>query len=164
MSDLAKPLEVKGRLHMSIMRWRPMRDLTRIREDMNRLFDEFFSGWPEWGRGLLEGEWTPSIDLAEKDDEIVVTAELPGVKQDDVDITITNDILTLKGEKKEEKESKEQNYHRLERCYGSFQRSIRLPTGVQGDEAKASYRDGVLQVTIPKAEEAKPKQIKINVE
>ena len=149
---------------MSIMRWRPTRDLLSIREEMNRLFDSFFSGVPESRSSLLEGEWAPSIDVAETDEEVVITAELPGVKQDDVDITITDDILTLKGEKKEEKEVNEKNYHRIERCYGSFQRSIRLPVGVQADKVKASYKDGVLRIVAPKIEEAKPKQIKINVE
>ena len=149
---------------MSLMRWRPSRDLVNIREEMNRLFDNFFSGMPERRRGLLEGEWAPSVDVAETDDEVVVTVELPGVKQDDVDITIADDVLTLKGEKSEEKEIKKENYHRVERSYGSFQRSISLPTGVQADEAKAVFKDGVLHVNIPKAEEAKPKQIKINLE
>jgi HSP20 family protein len=131
---------------------------------MNRLFDNFFTGWPEPRRGLLEGEWAPSVDVAETDTEITVTAELPGVKQEEVDVTITDDILTLKGEKKEEKEVKEKNYHRIERTYGSFQRSINLPTGVQADKAKAAYKDGILTITVPKVEEAKPKQIKIDVE
>lgn len=149
---------------MSLIRWRPTRDLLSIRDEMNRLFDNFFTGLPERRRGLLEGEWAPSVDVAETDNEVVVTAELPGVKQDDVDITITDDVLTLKGEKKEEKEVKEKNYHRIERSYGSFQRSVSLPAGVQADKAKATYKDGVLHITVPKAEEAKPKQIKINVE
>ena len=149
---------------MSLIRWRPTRDLVGIRDEMNRLFDSFFTGWPERRKDLLASEWAPSIDVAETDEEIVVTAELPGVKQDEVDITITDDVLTLKGEKKEEKEVKEKNYHRVERSYGSFQRSISLPTGVKSDEAKASYKDGVLHITVPKAEEAKPKQIKIDVE
>jgi HSP20 family protein len=135
-----------------------------MREEMNRLFDSFFSGLPERRKGLLESEWAPSIDVAETDEDIVVTAELPGVKQEEVDITIADDVLTLKGEKKEEKEVKEKNYHRIERSYGSFQRSISLPTGTKADKAKATYKDGILSVTIPKAEEAKPKQIKIDVE
>jgi HSP20 family protein len=146
------------------MRWRPSRDLLGIRDEMNRLFDNFFSGLPERRSGLLEGEWAPSIDIAETDNEIVVTAELPGVDQKDVDITITDDVLTLKGEKKEEKEIKKENYHRIERSYGGFQRTVTLPTGVQADKAKATYKDGVLTVNVPKTEEAKPKQIKINVE
>ena len=149
---------------MSIIRWRPTRDLLSIRDEVNRLFDNFFTGLPERRRGLLDGEWAPSVDVAETDNEVVVTAELPGVKQDDVDITVTDDVLTLKGEKKEEKEVKEKNYHRIERSYGSFQRSVSLPAGVQADKAKATYKDGVLHITVPKAEEAKPKQIKINVE
>ena len=142
---------------MSIIRWRPTRDLLSIRDEVNRLFDNFFTGVPERRRGLLEGEWAPSVDVAETENDVVVTAELPGVEQDDVDITITDDVLTLKGEKKEEKEVKEKNYHR-------FQRSISLPAGVQADKAKAIYKDGVLHITLPKAEEAKPKQIKIDVE
>jgi len=148
------------------MRWRPGRELAAIRDEMNRLFDDFFSGFPfpERRRGLMEGEWAPTVDVAETDENIVVTAELPGVKQNDVEISVINDVLTLKGEKKEEKEIKKENYHRIERSYGSFQRSITLPTGVQADKAKATYKDGVLTVTIPKVEEAKPKSIKINVE
>ncbi len=149
---------------MSLIRWRPTRDLLSIRDEVNRLFDNFFTGVPERRRGLLEGEWAPSVDIAETDNDVVVTAELPGVKQDDVDITITDDVLILKGEKKEEKEVKEKNYHRIERSYGSFQRSVSLPAGVQADKAKATYKDGVLHITVPKAEEAKPKQIKIDVE
>ena len=149
---------------MSLMKWRPGRDITSIRDEMNRLFDDFFSFLPERKRGLMEGEWAPTMDIAETDENIVVTAELPGVKQDDVEITVVNDVITLKGEKKEEKEIKKENYHRIERSYGSFMRSANLPTGVQADKAKASYKDGVLTVTIPKVEEAKPKTIKINVE
>ena len=149
---------------MSIMRWKPRHDVVSIRDEMNRLFDNFFTGWPETRRGLLESEWAPSVDVAETDDEITVTAELPGVKQDEVDIAITDDVLTLKGEKKGGKEVKEKNYHRIERSYGSFQRSISLPSGVQADKAKAAYKDGILTITVPKTEEAKPKQIKIDVE
>jgi HSP20 family protein len=150
---------------MSIMR-RRYGPLPSLRDEMNRLFDDFFTWqrWPEPVRGLLEGEWSPSVDIAEKDNEIIVTAELPGIAQDDVDISVTNDILTVKGEKKEEKEVKEDDYHLVERSYGSFHRSIPLPTSVQGDKAKANYKDGVLRIEIPKSEEAKPKQIKINVE
>ncbi len=149
---------------MSIMRWRPRGDVYSARNEISRLFDNFFTGWPEPRKGLLEGEWTPSVDVAETDGEITVTAELPGVKQEEVDITIADDVLTLKGEKKEEKEVKEKDYHRIERSYGSFQRSVRLPTGVKADKAKAAYKDGILTITVPKAEEAKPKQIKIDVE
>lgn len=149
---------------MSLMRWRPRNDFLSVRSEMNRLFDNFFTGWPEPREGLLEGKWTPSIDVAETDDKITVTAELPGIDQKEVDIAIADDVLTLKGEKKEEKEVKEKNYHRIERSYGSFQRSVRLPAGVKADEAKAAYKDGILTITVPKIEEVKPKQIKIDVE
>jgi len=149
---------------MSIIRWKPRQDLFSIRDEMNHLFDNFFTGWQEPRRGSIEGGWNPCINVAETVDQITVTAELPGVKQEEVDITIANDVLTLKGEKKEEAEVKEKNYHRIERSYGSFQRSISLPPGVQADKAKAACKDGVLTITIPKTEEAKPKQIKIDVE
>lgn len=149
---------------MSLMRWKPNRELSIVRDEMNRLFDEFFSLAPERRRGLLEGEWQPSIDIAETNESVVVTAELPGVSQDDVSITVMNNILTLKGEKKEEKEIKKENYHRIERNYGSFQRFVSLPTDVQSDKAKATYKDGILTITIPKTESAEPKSIKINVE
>lgn len=149
---------------MSLIRWRPRNDFLSVRSEMNRLFDSFFTGWPEPRKGLLEGEWTPSIDVAETDDKITVTVELPGIDQKEVDIAITDDVLTLKGEKKEEKEVKEKNYHRIERSYGSFQRSVRLPTSVKADKAKAAYKDGILTITVPKTEEVKPKQIKIDVE
>jgi len=149
---------------MSIMRWRPTRDLLNVRDEMNRLFDSVFSGWPERRESLLEGDWAPSVDVAEMEEEIVVTAELPGIEQNEVEISIADNVLTLKGEKKEETEEKKKNYHRIERSYGSFQRSIGLPTGVQADKATAKYKDGVLRITIPKAEEAMPKQIKIDVE
>jgi HSP20 family protein len=131
---------------------------------MNRIFDDFFArgSWPESRANLLDGEWSPSVDLAETDKDILVTAELPGVKQDDLDISITGNALTLKGAKKEEKKIKKENYHHVERSYGSFQCSISLPAGVQSDKAKATCRDGVLKVTIPKAEELKPKQIKLD--
>jgi HSP20 family protein len=149
---------------MSLMNWRPRNDFLSVHNEMNHLFDNFFTGWPEPKKGLLEGEWIPSIDVAETDDNITVTAEIPGIKQEEVDIAITDDVLTLKGEKKEEKEIKEKNYCRIERSYGSFQRSVRLPSGVKGDEAKAAYKDGILTITIPKTEEVKPKHIMIDVD
>ena len=151
---------------MSIMRWRPMRDLTSTREEMRHLFDDFLTGWPwlERGRDLLDSEWTPSVDVAETEEDVIVTAELPGVRPEDVDLTIANDILTIRGEKKEEEEADKERRHRVERCYGNFQSSISLPTGVQEDKVEACYKDGVLRVSIPKGEKVKPKQIKISVE
>ncbi|MBM2839971.1 MAG: Heat shock protein, Hsp20 family [Bacteroidetes bacterium] len=107
--------------------------------------------------------WTPAVDVAENENEVQVKVELPGVSKDDVKITMQENILTIRGEKKQEKETKNSEYHRVERSYGSFQRSFTLPTNVKHDKIEASYNDGVLTVTLPKAEEAKPKQIEVKV-
>ena len=107
--------------------------------------------------------WTPAVDVAEHDDEYQVKIELPGVSKDDVKITMQDNVLTVRGEKKQEKESKSSNYHRVERAYGSFQRSFTLPTSVKHDRIEASYKDGILTIALPKAEESKPKQIEVKV-
>jgi len=134
-----------------------------MREDMDKLFDNFFSARPS-RTGLLEGAWQPSVDISETDDEIIVKAELPGLTHDDVNISLTDNVLTLKGEKKQEKEDKGENYHRVERSYGSFQRTFTLLSSVQSENTKATFKNGILTINIPKTEEAKPKEIKINVE
>jgi HSP20 family protein len=107
--------------------------------------------------------WAPAVDIAEHDDEYLVKVELPGVNKDEVKLTLENNILTIRGEKKQEKETKKENYHRVERSYGSFQRSFTLPAAVKSDKIDASYKDGILSVSLPKAEEAKPKQIEVKV-
>jgi len=106
----------------------------------------------------------PAIDLSETNNDIIMKAELPGIDPKDIDISLTNDLLTIKGEKKQEKEEKEEDYHLIERSYGSFIRSIRLPKDVQSDKISASYKNGILKVILPKSEEAKKKEIKIKVE
>jgi HSP20 family protein len=153
---------------MSIIRWNPTRELASFPSDifsmqreMNRMFDNFFRGADE--PGLLNGSWLPAVDVAEEENEYVVKVELPGVNKDDVKITLESNILTVRGEKKAEKETKDKNYHRMERSYGSFQRSFTLPTSVKNDKIDAQYRDGILSITLPKAEEAKPKQIEVKV-
>jgi len=133
-------------------------ELTRMQEEMNRFFDDFFG---EQRRGMAEGAWLPSVDVSETDSELVVRAELPGMSHEDIEINVQDNILTLKGEKKQEKKEEKENFHRLERSYGSFSRSFSLPTGVKPDDIKATFKDGVLQVTMPKAEEAKAKKIAI---
>jgi len=133
-------------------------ELTRMQEEMNRFFDDFFG---EQRRGLAEGAWLPAVDVSETDSELVVRAELPGMSHEDIEINVQDNILTLKGEKKQEKKEEKENFHRLERSYGSFSRSFSLPTGVKPDDIKATFKDGVLQVTMPKAEEAKAKKIAI---
>jgi HSP20 family protein len=140
----------------------PFRDFESMRRDMDRLWNSFF----ERGslRGEDGGEWLPSLDVAETKNEIVVKAEVPGLESKDIDISLSDGLLTIKGEKKQEREEKEENYHLVERSYGSFTRSIRLPNEVQSDKINASYKNGVLKIVLPKSEEAKKKEIKIKVQ
>jgi len=147
---------------MAIVRWEPFRDLMTTQRDFDRLLREAFSP------ALAEGEvstrtWAPPVDIFENGDSLVLKAELPGINPDDVEIRVEDSTLYLKGERKFEKEVKEQNYHRVERTYGTFTRTFTLPNSVDADKVAASYKDGVLTLTMPKKEEAKPKTIKINV-
>ncbi len=144
----------------SVERWDPFRGLGDIQTEVNRLFDN----WS--GRQSMAGErmWLPAIDVHETKDEFVLTLDLPGVSEKDVHISITGDLLTVKGERRFEQQGEEGNaYHRVERLYGKFERSVQLPTMVQTDKVKAAYRDGVLTVRLPKAEEVKPREIKIDL-
>jgi HSP20 family protein len=142
--------------------WRPF-EFDRIRKEMDRLWDSFLEGRPM--RRAEEGrEWLPSLDVSETKNDLVIKAELPGMDPKDIDISLGNGFLTIKGEKKQEKEEKDENYHLIERSYGSFTRSVRLPREVQSDKITASFKNGVLRVTLPKSEEAKKKEIKIKVE
>ncbi len=155
---------------MSIVRWNPVRELATFPSDIlgmqreiNHMFDRFFRGGVLDDAELSAGGWMPAVDLAEKDDEFVAKVELPGVNKDDVKITLQDNVLTIRGEKKDEKESKHSNFHRVERSYGSFQRSFALPTSVRSDKVDAQYKDGILTISLPKAEEAKRKQIEVKV-
>lgn len=151
---------------MAIVRWEPFRDLVSLQDRMNRLFDDSFrsvsrgAGEEEWALG---GSWAPAVDIFEQEGNIVLKAELPGVDSKDVDVRIENNILTLRGERKFDSEVNKENYHRVERAYGTFSRSFTLPTVVDTEKIKADFKDGVLKVTLPKREEAKPKQISISV-
>ena len=149
---------------MALVRWRPARDFLNIRDEIDRMFDEFFGTLPERVTTGLENVWTPSVDISETDNDIIVTAELPGVKKDDVKISLQDNVLTIRGEKKQEKEEKNENYHRVERAYGVFQRSFTLPTTVDPKKIKATFKDGVLKIKLPKTEEARMKEIPISVE
>jgi len=126
------------------------------------MFDNFFDGARHDEDNALAA-WSPAVDIAEHDDQYVVKMELPGVSKEEVKITLESNILTVRGEKKQEKETKKENYHRIERSYGSFQRSFTLPTTVKNDKIDASFKDGILNIKLPKAEEAKPKQIEVKV-
>ncbi|MGB2989293.1 MAG: Hsp20/alpha crystallin family protein [Candidatus Zixiibacteriota bacterium] len=147
---------------MAITRWRPFRDVVSVQDEMSRLFDDVFGqrlARVQW----TDGVWNPSVDVTEDKDSVVVRAEMPGLNKDDVKISVQDSILTLKGEKKQEKEEKETDYHRIERSYGSFCRSFQLPTTVRADKIKANYKDGVLSIILPKTEEVKPKEIPIGI-
>jgi len=149
---------------MAIVRWEPFRDLVSLQDRMNRLFDESFRGVTrgeeDWALG---GSWAPAVDIFEHEGNIVLKAELPGVDAKDVDVRVENNVLTLKGERKFDAEVKKENYHRVERAYGTFSRSFTLPAVVDTVNIKAEFKEGVLRVTLPKREEAKPKQIAISV-
>ncbi len=140
----------------------PYRDFDRMREEMDRFWDTFLP--TAFRRTEDSGDWLPSLDVSETKNEIVVKAEVPGMDAKDIDISLSNGMLTIKGEKKQEKEEKEENYHLVERSYGSFTRSITLPAEVKQDKINASYKNGILKVVLPKSEEAKKKEIKIKVE
>lgn len=141
----------------SLIRWEPAREMMSLREAMDRLFDDAFT------RPIsLAGNWSvPAVDMYQTDNEVVVKAALPGIKPDEVNISVTGEVLTIKGEVKQESETKEKTYHLREQRWGSFERSLILPTEVVADKAKAEFENGVLTITLPKAEEVKPKTIAI---
>ena len=147
---------------MAIVRWEPFRDMIASQREFDRLFREAFS--PAAAEGELSTRtWAPPVDIYEDGDNLVLKAELPGINPDDVEVRVENNTLYLKGERKFEKEVKEQNYHRVERSYGTFTRTFALPNSIDADKVAANYKDGVLTLTMPKKEEAKPKTIKVNV-
>jgi HSP20 family protein len=148
---------------MAIVRWRPFRDMVSIQDEMNKLFDDFL-GRPLMRTEWSEGVWNPSVDISETKDNVLIKAEMPGLNKEDVKISMQDNMLTLTGEKKQEKEEKETNYHRVERSYGAFSRSFSLPTSVKSDKIRATYKDGILSITLPKTEEVKPKEIPISIE
>ena len=145
-----------------LLTWKPF-ELERMKREMDRVWDSFFEGHPR-KRGEDVREWWPSLDISETKNDLVVKVEIPAIDPKEIDISLADDVLTIKGQKKQEREEKEEDYHLIERHYGSFARSIRLPKGVQGDKINASYKNGLLRVTLPKSEEAKKKEIKIKVE
>jgi len=161
---------------MSLIKRNPSNEMTRwgfgfpmssglqsLQRDMNRMFDEFFRGDVLADESFFARDWTPAVDIVENNDNYILRAELPGMSKDDVKITLENNLLTIRGEKKNESEKKEGNYHRVERSYGSFERSFTIPGTIKADNIDAQYKDGVLTLTLPKAEEAKPKLIDVKV-
>jgi HSP20 family protein len=129
-----------------------------MQDRMNRLFSDAFT---RTAGEEVTGAWLPAVDIFEEGDNLILQAELPGVGKDDVDVRVQNNVLTLSGERRQQKEIKEEQFHRLERSYGKFVRSFTLPVGIDTEKIKAEFREGLLILTLPKAEEAKPKRIKI---
>ncbi len=146
---------------MSMIRWEPFDEMMSIRESMERLFDEFFTRRPRMSGPLV---WQPALEVFETDHEVVVKAELPGIDPKSVDVSVTVEGLTIKGEAKAEHEEKGRNYYRRELRYGAFARTIALPNEVKSDETKATFKQGILEVRIPKAERVRPKSVKVDVE
>jgi len=147
---------------MDIVPWKPFGgELSSFRREMDRLWSRFFGESP-FPRAMGE-EWTPTVDISETGDHFIVEAELPGLEAKDVDVSLTGEMLTIKGEKKVEEEEKSENRFCCERYYGSFQRSFRLPSNIQADKVEAGFSKGILKITLPKVEEAKKKEIAIKV-
>jgi HSP20 family protein len=148
----------------TIVRWDPFKELSTLQDRMNRAFGDL------WGRAhrpdedYISGSWMPAVDVRETKDALEISAELPGIDPKDVELSVENGVLSLKGSREFEKAIEGETYHRVERAYGSFERSFSLPTNVDPDRVKAVYRHGVLHLTLPKREEAKPKSISIKVE
>lgn len=151
---------------MSIVKWSPFKELEDMRRDMAKLFGEFFEPSPMRGRlwpKLEIGVIVPNVNMYDRKNEIVGKAELPGVEKENVDITITENNLTIRGERKKDEEVKEEDYYSREMSYGSFTRTISLPVEVDSSKAKATFKSGILEIALPKKEEAKPKEIKVEL-
>jgi HSP20 family protein len=143
---------------MALVRWDPTAEVDSLRSDLDRLFDGFFSRRP--GNGA-RSRWLPAMDLVETDDHLVLRADLPGLTEEDVNIEVKDNVLTVSGERRSEHEEKREGYYRVERGFGNFSRSLTLPDGVDADKVTANFDKGVLEVRIPKPEERKPQRIEI---
>ena len=145
-----------------LRRWEPFRELE---EEMERLFEEWpFGRVSPWSRRALAArEWTPRMDMFDREDKVVINAELPGMSKEDVDISVTGNILTIQGERKAEEEVKDEDYYCCEQYRGAFYRAIQLPSGLETDKIDATYDNGILEITLPKSPEVKPKRIEVKV-
>ncbi len=147
-----------------LMNSHPFKDVEKTRSEMDRLLDIFLFGRPKTGGAIGKEEWQPPIDVAETENELVVNVEIPGVDPEEIDVSLSGVALLIRGEKKPETEEKGEDYHLLERNYGTFIRSIDLPVEVQSDKISASYKNGVLTIVLPKSERTQKREIKIKVE
>ena len=148
---------------MALVRWEPVRELTSLQSEMNRLFNTFFDAPTGAGDQGAPRRWIPAMDLVEADDRFVLRADLPGLDENDVTIEVDGDVLTVAGERKAEHEERGEGFHRIERSYGAFRRSLTLPEGVDPETVSAMFDKGVLEVRIPKPEERKPRRVAIRV-
>lgn len=144
---------------MTLLRWNPLNEMSLLQNQMNRLFDSALHGWPGEVNGTTQ--WAPAADICETQDELTVTLDLPGIDPKMVDIRVENNVLTIRGERQFDETKNNDNFHRIERSYGAFARSFTLPTFVDADKIRAGCKNGVLNITLPKAEAAKPKRIQI---
>src|SRR2546423_537948 len=147
---------------MALIRWEPARELQTIQHEMNRLFGSYFDS-PGNGENVPARRWIPAMDLLEEGDHFVLRADLPGVSEQEVNVELEDNMLTISGERKSEQEERRDGYYRLERAAGSFSRSLTLPDGIDSESIEASFQNGVLTVRIPKPEERKPRRVAINV-
>ncbi|MBM3295042.1 MAG: Hsp20/alpha crystallin family protein [Candidatus Aminicenantes bacterium] len=145
---------------MAIIRWDPFRDMVTLRERMNRMFEDVFSGRTD-DKEITASTWAPAVDIYETENDLVLSAEIPGLQEKDVEIKVEDNTLTLKGERRLEKETKEENYHRIERSYGSFYRAFTIPNSVDSERIQAEHENGVLRIVMPKRQELKPRTVKI---
>jgi HSP20 family protein len=148
---------------MAVVRWEPLRELSSLQNEMNRLFNTAFDAPAPAGNSGAMRRWVPAMDLVETDDSFILRADLPGMTQEDVKIELEDNVLTVSGERKSQHETKQEGYHRVERAFGSFSRSLTLPKGVDADAVTAKFDNGVLEISVPKPEERKPRRIAIAV-
>ncbi len=146
-----------------LIKWSSLPGISSLQDEMNKMFDRFFRGGDFPDFGMESGSWIPPIDLSETGDKVTVKTEIPGIDPKEIDISIQDNTLIIKGEKKAEKEEKDKNYYRMERRYGSFSRSISLPASVDVNKITAECKNGVLEINLQKKEEVKPKQISVKV-
>jgi HSP20 family protein len=148
---------------MALVRWEPVRELNSLQQEMNRLFSTFFDTPTTGGNGGAGRRWIPAMDLVETEEHYVLTADLPGLSQEDISLEFDGDVLTLSGERKSEHTERKEGFYRIERATGAFSRSLTLPEGVDADAVSATFDKGVLEVRIPKPEQRKPKKVSIQV-
>ena len=149
---------------MTLVRWDPLRGVTDLQNRINRIFEDSLTRTGELDNNVAVCSWRPAVDIYATDNGLVIKAELPGVRKDEVSVEVKDNVLTLKGERKTDEKIKDENYYRRERCFGTFLRAFTLQHAVFPDKIKAKFKDGVLEVEIPKPEEEKPKQITVNIE